>query len=201
MSRGSLKTGKPARLAPGDYVFLSFLLMGPMTAYDIKKFMAESVSNFWSAAHSQVYQQAGRLVRDGFLEQREAAGPRRKRLLSLTDEGRKAVLEWLRSPARPPEIFSELLVKVFFAAQAGDLEATRRILEDDRDRSAQILKSYEELMETLRTVPEMRFPAQTLEFGIRSMRTAVGWADEQIASIDEELKRNRRRSPRLSRRN
>ncbi|MGH2725342.1 MAG: hypothetical protein ACRDKS_00025, partial [Actinomycetota bacterium] len=110
----------------------------------------------------------------------------------LTEPGRAAVTEWLRSPARPPEIFSELLVKVFFAAQAGDLEATRKILEHDRDSSAALLRQYENLMELLRTVPEMHYPAQTLEYGIRSARMAVEWAGEQIAAIDKDLKRSRR---------
>jgi DNA-binding PadR family transcriptional regulator len=190
MSRGSSKDPERARLAPGDYVFLSFLTMGPMTAYDIKKFMAESVSNFWSAAHSQVYQQAARLTRDGYVRQREVAGPRLKRRLSLTAKGREAVIEWLRSPAKPPEIFSELLVKVFFAGQAGDLAATREILDHDRRASAETLERYEALMELLRTVPEMRYPAQTLEYGIRTMKMSVEWADDQIAAIDKELKRS-----------
>ena len=196
MSRGSPRDPERARLAPGDYVFLSFLTMGPMTAYDIKKFMAESVSNFWSAAHSQVYQQAARLTRDGYVRQREVAGPRLKRQLSLTAKGREAVVEWLRSPARPPEIFSEPLVKVFFAAQAGDLEATRDILDLDRRSSAEILQRYEALMELLRTVPEMHYPAQTLEYGIRTMKMNIEWADEQIAAIDRELRRSSRKPSR-----
>jgi len=179
------------RLAAGDYVFLSFLTMGPMTAYDIKKAMTESVSNFWSAAHSQVYQQATRLTRDGYVKQHEVAGPRLKRQLSLTEKGRKAAVEWLRSPARQSEVFSELLVKVFFAAQAGDFEATRKILEHERAETSRTLKEYEQLMEMLRTAPAMHYPAQTLEFGIRFSRMTIKWIDEQIALIDEERRKRR----------
>jgi DNA-binding PadR family transcriptional regulator len=186
------------KLAPGDYVFLAFLTMGPMTAYDVKKFMTESVSNFWTAAHSQVYQQAARLTRDGYVRQQRASGPRQKRPLSLTTKGRTAVVEWLRSPARPGQIYSELLVKVFFAAQAGDLRATRAIIQQDRDRTASTLEAYEELMKSLRTEPSMRYPAATLEFGIRTTRSHVRWADDQLAAIDEELepRTGARRRPR-----
>jgi DNA-binding PadR family transcriptional regulator len=193
MSRGTPKESDTPALPAGDYVFLSFLTVAPMTAYDIKKAMAESVSNFWSTAHSQVYQQATRLIRDGYVRQTEVAGPRRKRELFLTDKGREAVGEWLRAPAKPTQVFSELLVKVFFADQAGDLDATRRILEDQRQQTLAILESYEDLMHSLRLEPAVHYPAQTLEFGIRFARMSVGWIDEQIAAIDAQPKPSRRK--------
>src|SRR5205823_9098806 len=59
-------SSKSSELPAGDHIFLAFLLWGPASAYDIKKTMTISVSNFWSAAHSQVYQQATRLLRDGY---------------------------------------------------------------------------------------------------------------------------------------
>src|SRR6266567_1376013 len=102
-------------LAPGDHVFLSILTWEPMSAYDIKKFMAESVSNFWSAAHSQVYQQARRLTRDGYIREQALPGARRKRQLQLTAKGRRAVTHWLRQPAGAPQFYAESLVKLFFA--------------------------------------------------------------------------------------
>src|SRR5687767_11795615 len=103
-------------LAPGDAIFLSFLLWGPATAYDIKKGMAASVSHFWTAAHSQVYQQAARLTRDGFVKEKDTGSARRKKLLTLTAKGRRAVDAWLRSPAGPAELRDESLAKLFFAA-------------------------------------------------------------------------------------
>src|SRR5579864_872488 len=66
----------------GDFVFMAFLALSPMSAYDVKKAMAGTVSFFWSAAHSQVYQQARRLVRDGFVAEEAGDNPRRRRLLT-----------------------------------------------------------------------------------------------------------------------
>src|ERR1051326_1310008 len=103
---------KDSELPAGDYIFLAFLLWGPASAYDIKKTMAISVSYFWSAAHSQVYQQATRLLRDGYIKEKEAPGGRRKRMLSLTAKGRRTVNEWLRSPASFPELRDEALAKL-----------------------------------------------------------------------------------------
>lgn len=175
-------------LAPGDYVFLAFLTWGPATAYDIKKGMQASVSNFWSTAHSQVYQQAGRLLRDGYVkEQRLPRGARRKRLLSLTPKGRRAVTSWLRSPAAPPQLFMEALVKLFFAPQAGDLLATRRVIEQERDDTIRGLAGYEELYPRLAAQVDGRYPAMTLDLGIRIHRTVLEWANDSIAEIERDL--------------
>src|ERR1041385_6040905 len=88
-------------LNPGDYVFLAFLSGGSLSAYDIKGLMASSVSFFWSAAHSQVYQQAARLLRDGYLAEVATVDPRGRRLLALTPDGQGALSAWLGPPAPP----------------------------------------------------------------------------------------------------
>jgi DNA-binding PadR family transcriptional regulator len=79
-------------LSTGDYLFLAFLKTGPRSAYDLKKEMTSSVNFFWSAQHSQVYQQANRLRRDGYIEHRGSASVRNRQLLAITDEGSHAVL-------------------------------------------------------------------------------------------------------------
>ena len=168
------------KLRPGDYVFLCFLLSRPMSAYEIKQAMAGSVSNFWTAAHSQVYQQASRLVRDGYAAQREAPGGRRKRILSLTPKGRRAVLSWLRSPGARIEVYAEVLVKVFFAAAAGDPSATARMLEADREALAQRLAGFRALREAIQDEPSAEYPCATLDFGIRYTEMLSRWERDVI---------------------
>lgn len=186
----STRAGSRPKLAPGDFVFLSFLAWAPMTAYDVKKFMAQSVSNFWTAAHSQVYQQARRLARDGYLREQPVPGARRKRLLHLTPKGRRAVRTWLRQPARPPQYFSEAMVKVFFARQAGDLDATLRLLEHEREGYREQLAAFEALLPLLEMEPDQHYPAMTLDLGMRLYRTLVGWCDETIRKLERERARS-----------
>lgn len=183
------------RLAAGDYVFLSFLTWGPMTAYDVKKMMEISVSNFWAAAHSQVYQQASRLLRDGYVQEKAVGGRRQKRLLSLTDKGRRAALNWLRQPAEGPQLYMESLVKLFFAPQAGDLHATRAVLEEERRKTVEVLAGYEEMYPTLSAQPQGRYPAMTLDLGIRIQRTVLAWIDDALAKLDEDLRAGATPSP------
>ncbi len=170
--------------AAGDHIFLAFLLWGPASAYDIKKTMAISVSYFWSAAHSQVYQQANRLLRDGYIKEKEAPGGRRKRILSLTPRGRKAVNDWLRSPASFPELRDEALAKVFFAAH-GDIGTMRAMLLDQRDHHVSQLAEYQGIRKLLELAdnPEVPYELMTLRLGIAVEQTYLTWLDEVLSEL------------------
>jgi len=170
-------------LPSGDYAFLAMLLLAPMSAYQVKKAMQGSVSHFYSAAHSQVYQQANRLVRDGYVREKEAPGGRRTRILSLTPKGRRAVLEWLRSPEAEDQLYSELLVKVFFAAYSDDSAAMRTMLERRREESAAMLAEYEQFLPVLEAAKDNPYPAMTMSAGIHFYRGELAWIDETLAKL------------------
>lgn len=171
-------------LPSGDYAFLGMLLLAPMSAYEIKKAMQGSISHFYSAAHSQVYQQAARLVRDGYVREKETPGGRRKRLLSLTPKGKRAVQEWLRDPEAEDQLYSELLVKIFFAAYANDPGGVREMLLRRREESASILAEYEQFIHVLEASKENPYPAMTMAAGIHFYRSELEWIDETLAKLD-----------------
>ena len=120
------------RLTPTSYIVLGFLAaMGEATPYDLKQAVAQSVGNFWSVQHAQLYSEPDRLARAGYLvEKREQTGRRRKRY-TLTDRGRGALRDWLGAPVHAvPELRDLGLLKLFFGADpmrlaAGQLEAHR----------------------------------------------------------------------------
>src|SRR5437660_935840 len=171
--------------AAGDHIFLAFLLWGPASAYDIKKTMAISVSYFWTAAHSQVYQQATRLLRDGYIKEKEAPGGRRKRILSLTPKGRRTVNGWLRSPASFPELRDESLAKLFFAAH-GDRSKMRAMLLEQRDHHVSQLAEYEGIRKMLELAdnPEVPYELMTLRLGIAVEQTYLTWLDEVLSELE-----------------
>ncbi|HEX9775493.1 MAG TPA: helix-turn-helix transcriptional regulator [Actinomycetota bacterium] len=172
-------------LTPGDYAFLGMVGMGAQTAYQVKKLMAGSVSFFWNAAHSQVYQQAARLVRDGYVREREEAGGRRRRILSLTAKGRLALRRWLTTPSEPLQLRDEMLVKVFFAVDAGDYDATARMLENLRATYRGILEEFLAIEQGLSTHEDdrARDQALTVGLGIRVMEAYLSWLGEAANAI------------------
>jgi PadR family transcriptional regulator AphA len=176
-----------SKLATGDAIFLSFLLWGPRSAYDIKKAMSVSVSHFWSAAHSQVYQQATRLARDGFLKEKDALGARRKKVLSLTPKGRRAVDAWLRAPAGEPELRDESLAKLFFAAH-GDVGKTIEMLEDQRAQHAAKLTEFEGIRAALEEAvaagnPDAPFQLDTLKLGLQVTQAYLRWTEDTLERL------------------
>src|SRR3954453_15956512 len=132
------------KLSTGDYVFLAFLRLGARSAYDVKKEMASSVNFFWSAQHSQVYQQAARLRRDGYIEPRGTTSSRNRQLLALTPLGVDALAEWLRQPAAPYRIYDESLAKVYFGNLA-DRDALGAVLAEAEAHHEQLLHEFEAL--------------------------------------------------------
>jgi DNA-binding PadR family transcriptional regulator len=177
------------RLSTGDYVFLAFLRVGPRSAYDVKKEMAASVNFFWSAQHSQVYQQAARLKRDGYIEPRGEASGRNRQLLGLTAAGRKALDEWLSQPAVPYRIYDESLAKIFFAnlAQPDDLD---KILADVEAHHAALLEEFEALHAVLAEVDfGSAVPGQlyALQLGIAVERSYLRWARRTRADVERRI--------------
>jgi DNA-binding PadR family transcriptional regulator len=160
------------------------LLLAPMSVYEIKKAMRASISHFYSAAHSQVYQQANRLVRDGYVREKPAPGGRRKRILTLTPKGRRAVLQWMRSPEADDQLYSELLVKMFFAEYASDPDGVRVMLERRREDLAGLLAEYERFLPMLEAAEDNPYPAMTLSAGVHTYRAQLAWIDETLAKLE-----------------
>jgi DNA-binding PadR family transcriptional regulator len=173
------------RLTTGDYLFLAFLKTGPQSAYEIKKEMTSSVNFFWSAQHSQVYQQANRLRRDGFIEPRGPASTRNRQLLGLTEEGDRAVGLWLEEPAAPYRVYDESLAKVYFASFAGDA-ATVRLLSDQHNHHTELLGEFERLRGALEAVDFGDIvPGQlyALRLGIEVERAYLRWIRHTLAEL------------------
>jgi DNA-binding PadR family transcriptional regulator len=165
------------QLTTGDYLFLAFLKTGPHSAYEIKKEMTSSVNFFWSAQHSQVYQQANRLRRDGYIEPRGSASTRNRQLLGLTEEGSRAVGLWLEEPAAPYRVYDESLAKVFFGSFAGEA-ATSQLLSDQQRHHTELLGEFERLRGVLEAVDFGDIvPGQlyALRLGIEVERAYLRW--------------------------
>jgi DNA-binding PadR family transcriptional regulator len=115
------------KLTTASYLVLGLVEFAqPVTPYELKQLAADSVLNFWSLPHTQIYTQCDRLTEAGLMsEQREQTG-RRRRSFSITKEGKKAMDEWR---ADVDELHMELrdigLLKLFFGADPQALAASQ----------------------------------------------------------------------------
>jgi PadR family transcriptional regulator AphA len=86
-------------LTPTSYIVLGLVSVArEATPYDLKQMVAATVGNFFRVPHSQIYSEPERLARAGYLTEKRERGGRRRKLYSLTKEGRKALGEWIETP-------------------------------------------------------------------------------------------------------
>jgi PadR family transcriptional regulator AphA len=141
-----------SRLDDSAYAVLGFIaLRGPSTAYELKRALSRITSEFWSVPHVTPYRATKALERAGMLTPRQERGGRRRRVYSLTKEGRSALRQWLAEPSsetmaiRDPGqlrlLFGELTDPAAIAelgrAQAGVYEARLAMLEATEARLAE----------------------------------------------------------------
>lgn len=133
------------RLTTASYVVLGLIeICQPATAYDLKRLSSQSVVNFWSLPHTQLYSETSRLAGAELLhEEREETG-RRRRLYTLTGEGQAELDRWRSEPAKEPcEIHDPATLKLFFGGDPAELSADRIALHEQK------LQEYEETRASL----------------------------------------------------
>jgi PadR family transcriptional regulator AphA len=119
---------KPIRLTSTSYAVLALLdHLGEATPYDLKQALERSIENFWPVPHTTAYDEPARLAAGGYLDARQEAGGRRRKVYVLTDEGHAALRAWAAVPdAAPPQLRDEALLKIFAGADPGPLLGARR---------------------------------------------------------------------------
>jgi PadR family transcriptional regulator, regulatory protein AphA len=156
------------RLTPTSYIVLGLLeLSGEATPYALKQAVRETVGNFWTLQHAQLYSEPARLAEAGYLRERQEERGRRRKRYSLTEKGQRALDEWRREPPEQLYDFRDPgLLKLFFGADPAELAESQ--LELHRRR----LASYEG-MKSLDIGEEPRGPWLALESGIGHQREYV----------------------------
>lgn len=154
---------RPPRLNGSSYVVLALLqAKGEATPYDLKRFLEQSVQNFWPVPHTTFYAEPARLARAGYLSETQEAGGRRRKVYALTDAGRAALEEWAgEAETSPPQLRDDAMLKIFAGADPLPLLAAR--LEWHRAKLAE-LEGYVELAE--HAGPGREGPGLSLQAGI-----------------------------------
>lgn len=137
------------KLTTTSYAILSLLAVRSWSTYELTQQMDRSLGRIWPRAQSKLYEEPKKLVEHGFARAtKEMVGKRPRTVYSITDEGRRAMADWVPQPAAGPVLEFEALVKIFNAEHGTkeDLLATLgRVREwsDERHReSLGISRSY-----------------------------------------------------------
>lgn len=172
------------------YAILGLLSIEPMSGYDIRRNLEESLSHFWSESYGQIYPALKRLETARLIAPVKQAAPahRRKRLYTVTPQGRAKLRSWLAEPPRPQPPRSEMMLKIFFGrlAPPGAIAAHVRRL---RVQQETLLATLEDIERQLRIEraghPDLPYWLLTLSVGVERGHALLDWSDKALATLKD----------------
>ncbi len=155
-----------------DKIILGMLSLKPMSIYDLKKNMEKSTSMFYNTSIGSIHPACQKLLAAGYITSHtESEGRRKKTVFTINTKGTDAYLEWLQSPLTIGKIKDELLVRIFFFADADAVER-RSILTgylEEIDQWKTALQKKKKETDSMQIPDEFRkkayYQLATLDFG------------------------------------
>ncbi len=169
------------------------LSIRPMSGYDIKKTISESIVHFWNESYGRIYPVLQELEQDGLATRKveRTAGKPYRQVYSITKAGERELHAWLATPIGQEQVRSELLLKLFFGSRLAPAER-EALVAAARERHRELLKVYAATAAQIKKqakVADTPFWLMTLDFGKRRSETILAWCDDTL----RELKKLERR--------
>ena len=174
---------------------------GSMTGYELDKFFKGSLNYFWQAKTSQIYRELNTMEDLGWLTSERVIQEEKpnKKVYSITSQGKEELLKWLLLPdtGLDGEIKSPLLMRIFFAGEAGEqgrvqaIKLLRELKQWCMSYRANIENVLKEIVEDeaggaySNHVKYWKIVALS---GEMSLNYHIDWADKAIAILEEEEK-------------
>jgi len=178
--------------SPTEYVVLGALMSGARHGYEIMQFLGSALDATWRLSTSQLYVLLKRLQQEGCLESFAESGESRppKRIFHLTRAGKKAFLEWLRSPVEHVRDFRmEFLGKMFFFDYLS-LPGAKDLVETE-------IRVLEKLLDKIKERPskdESGFMKLVYGFKARNVESLLSWLVQEARPFVAEEKAGKRGS-------
>ncbi|WP_309067668.1 helix-turn-helix transcriptional regulator [Microbacterium sp.] len=169
------------------HVILGFLMIAPMSLYELVKAFESSVSLFYSASTGSIKRALDILRADGRIEAAaEHPGARGKKTYRLTDAGRRAFHDWLTAAPDGPDLETAALSRLFFLGLLAPDERApviERIL-GRIDGELAVLTAVDAQLKHMPVADEHRelvpYQRATLDYGLTGLRTARDWFGELL---------------------
>jgi len=172
------------------YAVLGLLSIEPMSGYDIRRNLEESLSHFWSESFGQIYPTLKRLESARLIApvRQPASDTRRRKLYTVTAAGRARLRAWLSEPPRPQPPRNELLLKLFFGREAapGACAAHLRRLRVQQERTLTAMEELErQLKAERRGHPDLRYWLLAVSFGIERAQSLIDWSELALREMTD----------------
>jgi PadR family transcriptional regulator AphA len=177
------------RLTTTSYAVLAQVAVHPWSTYELAQQRVRYFRYVWPRAESAVYREVKRLSSMGLLEGRkDYVGKRARTVYSITDEGRKALREWLDTPVSPFAMDFEAMIRLF-VAPLGTKDQIITTLNRVRDDAQDMLRFggevKREFLEGIAvTQDQVYIRALAVDFFISLLRTVDAWAERTLEEIE-----------------
>ncbi len=165
------------------YAILGILNVMPMTGYDLKhRAFDETAQHFWPADQSQIYRTLNHLENAGWVSKTVEEQDDRpdRNVYTITDEGQRALMDWLKSDQDIPALRDPLLVQIFFGQEVPRADLLR-VIEQQAAAHCNRLAGYKKIsIPPVESRPDDRWLALqhlTLDFGIALERMYLDWLE------------------------
>ncbi len=176
--------GKSSGLRPLSCPVMALVGRGGASGPELVEMATGAAPLFWTGGGSHVLREARRLADDGYLSTRtEPARTRPRTVFALTDKGRRAMRQWLRSPSSYPRIQHEAAIRIF-ASDLGEIEDVLGSLRALRDELPQLEALCDLYEERAKGIPH-RTKAILLELSLarRLIQAHRDWIDQVEAEL------------------
>ncbi len=186
-----------------SHAIMGFLSVGEMTGYDLKtRCFDRSAAHYWPADQAQIYRTLDRLEREGLVcSHIEVQRGRPDRIVySLTEEGNRVLLEWLKTRHPAPPDRDPLLVQVAFADHLPDTAVLDLLttIQSERHARLEALRADASRLETCtRGLPEraLMFRRMTYEAAMAKERATIEWLEDSIEAVSSSATDRRKKGP------
>lgn len=173
------------RRAQTEVAVLGALSTGPMTGYEVRAAIGETLGHFWHESFGQIYPTLAALEEAGAV--RPAPSGRRSRTVyEITADGVDRLRDLLSEPHRAPPARNGLLLRLFFGTHLPD-GAPADLLADAERQAEEALEHYAEVRDEITgdDSPEQAYRTMTLAFGEHVARAQLAWARECLAALPD----------------
>lgn len=165
---------------------LGFLVMRPMTGYELKKISEKTIVHFWQFNLSQVYPALQQLHRDKCIEKHEEfVGDKARFVYTVTDVGHKHLHAWLSKRHEPESKKMSFLLKLYFCH--GDVSLCRRHLRNylaENQAKLAMLRALFDECSAMSGSGKNDYPPhshlETIDFGIHMTNAKITWLKKRL---------------------
>lgn len=175
------------------HALLGFLNYQSMTGYQLKKHFDDSVGNFWNASLSQIYPTLNKMSAEGLLDVEmihQDTVPNAKRY-SITADGKRELIRWLKEPLEREAFRSQMLVRLFFSSNIERSQVLGQLhgLIKTSEQKLQICKNQKKHIEENHLPAgemseEALFWSLTADYGVKYEEFFRAWCEDSIRKIE-----------------